>query len=322
MVSSPTSNSARLGSWILFALKGAVSVSLIAWLLSRSGIQDSIRIAVALPASALAAAALLLATYFAAGAIRWLVILRVIGAKVTLVQAIRITIVALFASQFLPSTVGADAVRAWASSRIGVALPLTLNSILIDRIGHLLLLSLGAAMAASAWKRDVLPLEILLGLWTIAGLSIAAVAMLTAKCRPNLAWLPGSIARHAESFVAHARIVFRSIPAIATIAATVLVAQLAFSSSAVVLSGGLGANLRLSDAIALLPVVILLSSIPVTIGGWGVRELSAVSVLGYSGVPASVALIVSLAIGLLTLAISLPGGLLILASRAGRIHQG
>jgi hypothetical protein len=53
-----------------------------------------------------------------------------------------------------------------------------------------------------------------------------------------------------------------------------------------------------------------MSMLPVSVAGWGVRELAMVSAFGYAGVPNADALLMSLCFGLLILTISLPGGLL------------
>jgi hypothetical protein len=53
-----------------------------------------------------------------------------------------------------------------------------------------------------------------------------------------------------------------------------------------------------------------MSMLPVSVAGWGVRELAMVSAFGYVGVPDADALLMSLCFGLLILTISLPGGLL------------
>jgi hypothetical protein len=68
--------------------------------------------------------------------------------------------------------------------------------------------------------------------------------------------------------------------------------------------------LELHHAIVLMPLVLLTTMIPVSIAGWGVRELSMVTVLGAVDVPPDGALAVSLAFGLAILLVGLPGGVL------------
>jgi uncharacterized membrane protein YbhN (UPF0104 family) len=57
----------------------------------------------------------------------------------------------------------------------------------------------------------------------------------------------------------------------------------------------------------LMQPVALLTSLPISIGGWGVRETAMIGLLGLVGVPASAALVLSVELGLITMAASLPG---------------
>ena len=66
-----------------------------------------------------------------------------------------------------------------------------------------------------------------------------------------------------------------------------------------------------------LVIVMFVSGLPISLGGWGVRELSAVAALGVVGIESSVALAAALVVGLLSLgvnlAIAFPGLFLLLA---------
>jgi len=56
--------------------------------------------------------------------------------------------------------------------------------------------------------------------------------------------------------------------------------------------------------------VVLITSLPISIGGWGVRETAMIAVFGLVGVPSSAALVLSVQLGLLTMVVSTPGLLL------------
>jgi glycosyltransferase 2 family protein len=59
----------------------------------------------------------------------------------------------------------------------------------------------------------------------------------------------------------------------------------------------------------MVPLVVLLTMLPISIAGWGVREAAMVAAFGYVGVDAPGALALSVAFGLVQVAIGLPGGL-------------
>jgi hypothetical protein len=70
-----------------------------------------------------------------------------------------------------------------------------------------------------------------------------------------------------------------------------------------------GLSLPLSDAAVLFTVMVGVTIVPISISGWGLRELAVVSLLGNFGVAPEKALLFSVCFGL-TLAVgSLPGAL-------------
>jgi len=309
MATAENPGGSRARQWGSMALRVSLSGALIAYVLGREGVGDAMRSAEQLPPAAVAASALLLLAYFACGALRWLVVLRAIGQPISLANALRISLIALFANQFLPSTIGSDAVRAWASTRAGIAMAATVNSILLDRLTHLVFLALLAAAAATATGL-ALPARAATVLWLLAAGSIASAAVLATMFAPAARLLPEAAARHFAAAQGQARQLFGSAGAMAAILATVAAGQLAFAGAAVAFANGMGASLAMADALVLAPIVVLLSSIPLSLGGWGVREVSMVVLFPAAGVPGPVALSVSLAIGLVTLAVSLPGAAL------------
>ena len=78
---------------------------------------------------------------------------------------------------------------------------------------------------------------------------------------------------------------------------------------------GLEIEVGIMTAVVLLPPVLLLSLLPISVAGWGVREGATVVALSLAGVPSYQSLALSICFGLCALAISLPGGVLWLVSR-------
>jgi uncharacterized membrane protein YbhN (UPF0104 family) len=72
----------------------------------------------------------------------------------------------------------------------------------------------------------------------------------------------------------------------------------------------LGARVDFLHCLLVVPIVIQLSLIPISIGGWGVRESATVIGFSYWGVPGDIALASSILFGVLTMIFSLWGGLL------------
>jgi hypothetical protein len=66
--------------------------------------------------------------------------------------------------------------------------------------------------------------------------------------------------------------------------------------------------------VSIIPLSFLASAMPVSIGGWGVREGAIILLAAPLGVPPAEALLVSLTIGVLNVVASLPGALVLLRS--------
>ena len=71
-----------------------------------------------------------------------------------------------------------------------------------------------------------------------------------------------------------------------------------------------GLSLSLVDAAVLFTIMVAVALIPVSIGGWGVRELAVTSLLGSHGVPFEQALFFSLCFGAILLIAALPGAII------------
>jgi uncharacterized membrane protein YbhN (UPF0104 family) len=89
---------------------------------------------------------------------------------------------------------------------------------------------------------------------------------------------------------------------ILTIGLTILAFKLVANS--------VGIDLPLADWIMIVPPVSLIQLLPISLAGWGVREVVLVIALASFGVPAEAALATSVLLGLCLVIISVPGGLL------------
>jgi len=73
---------------------------------------------------------------------------------------------------------------------------------------------------------------------------------------------------------------------------------------------GMNIHLEFSAALLVTPTIMLVSVIPISFAGWGVREGAMILGLGVLGIPEPDAFAVSVAFGLLQLIVGLPGGAL------------
>jgi uncharacterized membrane protein YbhN (UPF0104 family) len=164
---------------------------------------------------------------------------------------------------------------------------------------------LPVAMGLVDNDRDVL---LLVGILAAAGGALATVLMLAHFPRwPRLERWPlfGKFYTLSDDF--RRLLVPSSRNAAAWLAA--LVQHLLRVAILALLATGLSLGISVSTLFALTPAALLIAMVPISIGGFGARELTFVYFLGIAGISAEAALSLSIAFGLLRVAIGAVGGI-------------
>ncbi len=304
--------------WLALALKFMVSGFLI-WYLAR-GIDfgEAARRLTEIDPGMLAAALMVIAVQICVGGMRWRSVLTAIGAELSAFKAIRLFYIGVFFSQMLPSSVGGDAVRMYKAYHQGLNLRNAINGVLLERAVTVVALVLLVDVTHPWFLPRVDE--------GTAALMLPAVALVTAGCAVGLAFLmfldrlPPALmrwrlVRGLGNLGVDARKVFLN-PG--HLVRTLLWGGLTHINMALVvwiLGLGLGLDVTWLDCLTLVPLVLLIMTVPISIGGWGVRETAMVTLFGLVGVPGEGALVLSVVFGLVGIAISLPGGIVWLMSR-------
>ena len=238
---------------------------------------------------------------------RWRSIVGAVGQMATFGWAARLTFATTFFNMILPLSIGGDVGRIWFGRQAGVDLRTGLTVAILDRlaglIGLALLLCVSALLLPTGW----LPQEVrlcmvllfpfmLVGLWLIAAFSGAGVSHWLA-----LQWL-GDVATKAKLFVRQPGPLCLAIAQ--SLAGHVMSVTIVF-----VCARGLDIQLAFGHALLLVPVILLATMLPFSIGGWGLREASAIMVLSLAGVAAEYALALALILGVTQLIVSGAGTL-------------
>src|SRR6185312_21545 len=243
--------------------------------------------------------------------VRWCNILDAlaVNARVTMVATIAVSAIGVFFAQVLPSVAG-EGVRAWLLVRLGCDWRSAVTSVVIDRgvgvglliaIGFAILLLLPSSFTALGGYRELV-------LVFYGGLLLAAAFGLLFA--PRIApWL--SRWRY-SGWVATLAVDARRVllgphgPMILGIGCLVHILTIVVIWS---LGRAQGMLLPVSDAAILFTVMISVALVPISIGGWGLREVAVISLLGNHGVPPERALLFSVCFGLALAVGSLPGAL-------------
>jgi uncharacterized membrane protein YbhN (UPF0104 family) len=199
-----------------------------------------------------------------------------------------------------------DAVRISVAARLGLGLGVAFRSAFLERVVMLAGLAVLVAatqplLRARVGGADPRWLAMTLLALGAAGLALLATADLLLTRLRRLRVI-GALANLSAAF--RRLIVSRwSV----SILVTVFLSYLNTIVVAVVLGAALDLPLAIDDYFGAIPVMILAVVLPISIGGWGVREGVTLALLGAMGVPAASALAFSLMLGLVGMVAALPG---------------
>ena len=304
----------KSGSALLFFLvKAAITISLIVVIFMKIDFSVLARHLDGGGAVYLFFGTLLLAINVLVVAARWWLLLRRLGVEaLSLGYAMAGTYASVFVGQATPGAIGADAVRGWLCYGRGVALRTIIMSLVTDRLLALLGL-VGVSLAVWYWQFDAAGRSM--------GVQIAILAAALAAGAAFVLWLmPALTDRLAKRWVRLRKVhelvaIFRFTALSRAGAAGLLLSGIvvALTVNAVILfAHGFGVALAPSVAYLVVPIAILFSSLPISIGGWGVREASLSYGLVLFGLRPDDAALLGLALGIGLLLASLPGGIVML----------
>jgi uncharacterized membrane protein YbhN (UPF0104 family) len=248
-------------------------------------------------------------------AVRWQVVLHAIGARLPFLRAAELFSIGNFFGQILPGAVGGDAIRMLATRRAGIDLGAAINSVMLERAATVFALVLLTTLAEPALLDRVANAP---AIWLFPALTVGAIAgliVLAQLDRVPANWTRFRIVRGFGLLAADTRKAFFRPRNGLPLVGIALMGHVNLAMVVWVLALGLGAPVTLVDCLVLVPPVVLVATLPISIAGWGAREVAMVTVFGLIGVPSPEATALSVLFGLATLATALPGGLFWLLER-------
>lgn len=233
----------------------------------------------------------------ALGALRWHQISALSEAPLSMVQALRYNLIGAFFNQTLPSTIGGDAMRLWLVQRHAGWRAAT-YSVLVDRaIGFIALASI--VIASLPWSYELITNQT----GRIALLLIDVGAVLAGAGFLLLRYLPWEGLKriwpirhiHACSVIASKALFARES------GPKVIVTSILIHVMTVVITWftvfAISANAGFEQLFLLIPPIMLVTMLPVSIAGWGVREATMMVAFGYAGLATADGTVVSLLFG-------------------------
>jgi uncharacterized protein (TIRG00374 family) len=255
----------------------------------------------------LAVALAILIAQTAVAAVRWHSILRTLGTTMPLWTVVQIFYVMAFLNSFVPAGLGGDALRVWLLRKDVRHIMTAVDSVLIDRIVVVFALLIAAtAVQPLLWLQVGNSLLVV----AIAGSALAMIAAIFAAIFvvPRLR-LPilGRLMPMLQAVSHDLRLVFLDSKALVKAVVPAFASNLLLVAAAFVLSYGAGVDVGFLTWLVVMPVVLLVSALPISIGGWGTREIAMVYMLGLFAVPPDLAAAVSIQLGLSMTIASLVG---------------
>jgi glycosyltransferase 2 family protein len=250
-------------------------------------------------------AGLVVAAQFVTLVLRWRIVIRIVGGKPASFGPLAFLLSqSLLIGQLLPSSVGGDAARTVMLAPSTGALAAA-RSVICDRVLGVASLALLVIPAVPVIVNEIGVFPSVLAL-TIAGLgTVAAVWLIYSapSLPPTVPW----VGRHFALIASDLRNSFRSARALGLALASNLLGVL----SIYILGSAVGAGLRALDCLILVPPALLVSALPISLGGWGVREGVLVGAFSLVQADPAAAAATSVLFGLTT---PLVGGIVAVAS--------
>lgn len=253
-------------------------------------------------------------------AYRWIVLLGPIdpATRPPLGDVIRIFFVSTFAGTFLPTSIGADVVRAFSLSQLRVAPGQAVASVLMDRLlGVVSILVMGVVGLMLAQTQDLASIRAIeVPLFVTALVSAAAGAVVFSEAAAALAEsialrMPiAAVRRIATDLTRATRAYGRHHAALGNVLLGSLAVQALRIVQAYCLGRGLAIALPLLAYFAFIPLILLVMLLPVSINGIGPSQVAFVWFFGRAGVPDAQSFALSLLFVALGIVGNLPGGLL------------
>ena len=304
---------ARAWPWLKLAL-GVVLLVLLGWLVDWPGTWRTLRhsdLSLVLLSAAVLVSALIVST------LKWERLVRFACGRLGFPALLRAYWIGNFLSNYLPSNIGGDVARVLVLRHAAGVVPLA-GSVLVERLTGVA--ALAVVSGACLLLRPVEPWNLNLALWLLVGaIAVGVVLALAAgghllrggkvllRRAPRLAGrIAAKLTRFGEAVGAYSSAPGELV--VAGLWSILFYGVLVLFQFAVL--HAVGSSITLVDAALVAPLVPLVSLLPITANGLGLTEGAFVLFYSQMGVPAEQAFAAAILRRLVTIAVSVPGGLM------------
>lgn len=223
-------------------------------------------------------------------------------------ESLQITLASLLANVLFITSISGLVVRVGLTFHKGIEMSKAICAAIIDRLMTLLALMILAALFVPFFDRFVSPALHDTAYATVAVLVFTILIFIPLFYSKTIRELIGDHPKLGSSvdYLTSAR---NNRTVVIRIIINSLTAQVFYFISVYFIAVSSGATFSFFDLLSVLPVITLIASLPVSFGGWGVREGAFVIGLALIGVPEEIAFMISIQIGLLTMVATILAGI-------------
>lgn len=235
--------------------------------------------------------------------LRWHYLINLTDNKTSYMTSLRITLAGLLANFLFITSISGIFVRIALIIQQGISMTRAICATITDR-----LMTLAALIILSALCLPALAYYIDSNTYTILASAISLLAFFGFIFIPlffnnilkNIVYPGRKLKRFAPTFK-YIRTFLSSKEIVGKTLAISLISQLFYFFAIYLIAVSTGAEVSFLTMLYVLPIITLVASLPISLGGWGVREGAFIYGLGLIGVPMETAFIISIQIGILSI---------------------
>jgi glycosyltransferase 2 family protein len=292
---------------LIFALKLLISSMLLYFVSLRINFADVVDAISSIGAIYLSISILVLLAQICSTTIRWTTISRFFGLQILFLPALRISYIGVLANQGFPSFLAGDALRVLWLKKLGNGLSVSFRVTILDRIASLIVMVMMLVIACFFLlpQMEAGHLELELYLLALTGTMASTAVFYLDRLPRGLRRL--NIIAEVAGLSRYARVLVGSGNTALVIFLQALFGNALLAAHIYVLAIGLNIDLTLFQCLLVMPPVILISSLPLSIAGWGIREGAMIAALGIFEISIDAAFALSVLVGITALIHSLLG---------------
>ena len=300
----------QVRAWLAVVVKLSITFGILAWLLQSVDWDKLFQLIAGISAFSLIVAIILLLALMIPVARRWDLIVSALGGNISYFSSLRMILMTVLVNQCVPSNLGGDAYRVVATTQSGMPWKRATLAAIVDRLIALLALAIvaffGVLSLLDHAELENQRLIAIVGTCSIIGGTLIAWIFFRSRFAAKLA---NGIEILQRLITALGELLHKPAQASYLVVLSIIVQCITIAVMSIVATN-VGLNVPLFPMLGVCALGLLISRLPVSFGGWGVRE--GTLVLGFApfGVSREIALAASITYGLTELAAAIIGGII------------